>query len=139
MKKWIRNLAIGMILNSIKNSKIGQGLINKLKQKNILVGRIGILLFTALGAVKYFNPELPIDDGVEILGIVFSWLALEVGFEKIKYEELVAADPNKPIDIDLGDFAVTLPTLSEFNRMISTDNPDYTGESKDVDNNGEEK
>lgn len=127
--KWVRNLVIGMVLNSIKNSKVGKIVLSKLKEKNTLVGRVGIIIFTGLGAAKYYYPDLPLDDGIEILGLVFSWLALELGFEKIKNEELLKFDPNNPIDIDLGDFTVSLPQLPEFNRKIT---PDETGEFEPV-------
>lgn len=136
MKKWIRNIAIGMALNSIKNSKFGKGILAKLKSKSTLIGRIGIVLFTGLGALKYYYPELPIDESAEILGIIFSWLALELGFENIKKEELLKFDPNNPVNIDLGDFAVTLPA---FEKTVTTDE---TGEAESIEENqsdGEEK
>lgn len=104
MKKWIRNIAIGMALASLKNVTIVKNLLAKLKAHSVWVGRIGLLMFTAIAAVKYYYPALPIDDGVEILGIVFSWLAIEIGLNQSEVDEIksvanVPFDPSQLISI----------------------------------------
>lgn len=102
MKKWIRGLIVGIVLNYLKNTSFVKKLVAKLKNRKTLVGRVGLGLFTALAGVKYYNPELPVDDGIEILGMIFSWLALEIGLDKSEVDEIVEEkqfDPSQPIDI----------------------------------------
>ena len=125
--KFVRNILIGAILGSFKNSKLGKFVLGKLKERSLLVARAGILIFTALGAAEYYYPELVLQDGIEIVGILFSWLALELGFERLKHEELVKFDPSKPID--LPEFGITLPKLPDNFRKISSDD---SGENEPV-------
>ena len=107
--KWLMNILIGIILNSLKNTSIVQKIIVKLKSKKALVGRVGIFAFTVLAAVKYYKPELPIDDSVELLGMIFSWLAFEIGLDKAEIENIESQefDPTKPVQI--GDIELPSP------------------------------
>lgn len=104
MKKWVRNILLGIAINWLKNTEFAQKLIARLKDRKTLVGRIGLLLFTVLAGVKYYRPDFPIDDGVEILGMIFSWIALEIGLDKSTVEKIenVAKkefDPNAKLDL----------------------------------------
>lgn len=102
--KWVRNILIGIILNSLKNTSFVQKIVAKLKDKKTIVGRIGFAIFSCIAALKYYKPELPIDEGVEVLGMFFSWLLLEIGFSKSEIENIEAQgnkkfDPSQPLDI----------------------------------------
>ena len=130
LKRLVRDIIIGMILNNIKESKHGKTVLDKLRQNKSIVGRIGIAVFSIFAAVKYYAPEyaLFVDDNVEVIGIVLSWLALELGLEKEKQEELkkIASekfDPSKPIDVNIGDFTVQIPAPQEFDlkKTVSSD------------------
>lgn len=111
MKKWIRNIAIGMGLGMLKDLAVTKKILAFLRDHKIWVGRIGLGLFTALAAVKYYYPTLPIDDSVEILGIVFSWLAIEIGLNQSDVEKIESVankpfDPSQPIVLD----GISLPS-----------------------------
>lgn len=105
VKKWVRNIGIGMALGFLKDLAPVKKVIEFLKTKKVWVGRAGLLAFTVLAAVKYYYPTLPIDDSVEILGIVFSWLALEIGLNQSEVDKIKEAgekpfDPSQPISLD---------------------------------------
>lgn len=128
MKKFIRNILIGVVLNYLKNTAFVQKIVSRLKDKKVWVARAGIALFTALGAAKYYQPDLPIDDSVEILGMIFSWLALEIGLdksdvEKIEEEAKKEFDPSQPIE--LGGLKLPSPEsvgiILEASKKISSD------------------
>lgn len=130
IKRLIRDIIIGMILNNIKESKPGKAVLDKLRQNKSLVGRIGVAIFSIFAAVKYYAPEyvLFLDDNVEVIGIILSWLALELGLEKDKQEQLKQIaekqfDPSKPINVNLGDFVVQIPAPEEFGikKQVSSD------------------
>lgn len=92
MKKWVRNIIVGIVLNNIKNSKPGKSGLEYLKTHKTIVGRTGIAVFSVLGLARLHYPELPVDESIEVFGIIFSWLALELGLEKIKHDEVVKLD-----------------------------------------------
>lgn len=104
MKKWIRNIVIGIAINYIKDLPIIRKVISRLKDKKAWVARIGVAIFTLLAAAKYYYPDLPVDDGIEVFGMLFSWLALEIGLDKSEVEKIEEDakkefDPTKPIEV----------------------------------------
>jgi len=126
--KWVRNIIIGVILNTLKNTSFVQKIISRLKDKKAWVARAGIAVFTLLAAVKYYRPDLPIDDGVEVLGMIFSWLALEIGLDKSEVENIESQaskefDPSQPID--LGGFQLPSPEsvglVKEVTKKVTSD------------------
>lgn len=143
ISKFVRNFIIGMVLNQLKDSKYVKVVLDKLKANKTLVGRVGIAIFTIHSAVKYYAPEYAtfMDSNTEVIGIVLSWLALELGFAKDKQDALKEIaesvfDPSKPIDIDIGGYDIKLPAPEDFGfskKTVTTDTPrNPTGEEEQV-------
>lgn len=124
----MRNILIGVVLNYLKDTPFVKKIVSRLKDKKAWVARLGVAIFTLMAAAKYYRPDLPIDEGVEVFGMIFSWLALEIGLdkgevEKIEGEAKKEFDPTQPID--LGGFQLPSPEsvglIKEATKKVTSD------------------